>query len=503
MMTTPSRVWRWAPLAAAALLLPFANGDNSVPLVAWLTPILVMRFVRGQPARVGLPISYVLLTAALAVQFRSMPLAGVAFFATMVAIAIPVAIPYALDRWLGPRLDDSVARIVLFPAAATALQFLPSFGRFGSWGTVAYSQYGNSSLLQLASVTGLWGIDFLIFAAAPVVNRVWERGVRAPSAMRPAAAFVAITALVLLVGGARLTLFPPPGKTVRIASLSHADIEPGPDGEQWNRILNGNATAADRALFTTWAKAVDDDLLARADREAAAGAKLVFWDETGAAVLASDEPAFVARGIELATRHRIYLGMALGTWTLGAAHPLENKLLLIDPSGRLVWEYHKSYPVPGIEAPFVTRGDGRVPRVDTPFGRVSAIICADADYPRLMAQTGAMKADIVLDPSSDWREIDPWHTRMASFRAIEEGVTLVRQTFAGLSAAFDAHGVPLASMDHFQTDDRVMVAQVPTEGVRTIYARLGDWFGWLCVVAVLVLMALAYRTPSSAAGAWS
>src|SRR5437868_14936332 len=133
-----------------------------------------------------------------------MPLSGAALFATMVAVAIPVVLPYALDRWLGPRLDDSVARVVLFPAAATAMQFLPAFGRFGSWGTLAYSQYGNSSLLQLASVTGLWGIDFLIFAAAPVTNRVWERGLHASSALRPAAAFVAITALVLLVGGARL-----------------------------------------------------------------------------------------------------------------------------------------------------------------------------------------------------------------------------------------------------------------------------------------------------------
>jgi apolipoprotein N-acyltransferase len=33
---------------------------------------------------------------------------------------------------------------------------------------------------------------------------------------------------------------------------------------------------------------------------------------------------------------------------------------------------------------------------------------------------------MLLDPSNDWPAIDPWHTQMASFRAIEQGVILVR-----------------------------------------------------------------------------
>ena len=416
-----------------------------------------------------------------------------AFVAVNAAAAIFSIVPYVLDRCLGPRLGDSVARLALFPLAATAVQFLGSFGRFGSWGNLAYSQYGSPSLLQLASVTGLWGIDFLIFAAAPVVNCVWERGWQSSSARRAAGGFAAILTLVLLGGGARLTLSSSPSKTVRIASLSHADVEPAPSGEQWSRIFGGTATAADRSALRAWSTAVADDLLARADREAAAGARLIFWDETGLAVLASDEPALLARGRELAARRRIYLGMALGTWTLGAPLPLQNKLVLIDPSGNVVWEYHKAHPVPGAESPWIASGDGNLRAVDTPFGRISAIICADADYPRLLAQAGSMRADIVLDPSSDWRAIDPWHTRMAAFRAVEQGVTLVRQTSEGLSATFDPRGVPLASMDHFETDDRTLVAQVPTAGVRTVYARLGDWFAWLCVVALAGVLVLAAR----------
>ncbi len=39
--------------------------------------------------------------------------------------------------------------------------------------------------------------------------------------------------------------------------------------------------------------------------------------------------------------------MALGTWNRGLARPLENKIVLLDPSGNLVWEFYKACPVPG------------------------------------------------------------------------------------------------------------------------------------------------------------
>src|SRR5260221_4612137 len=108
-----------------------------------------------------------------------------------------------------------------------------------------------------------------------------------------------------------------------------------------------------------------------------------------------------------------------------------------------------------------------------------------------MATAGAVRADINLDQAKDWRAIDPLHTRMASFRAIEQGFNLVRQTSEGRSAAYDYQGRVLASMDHFQTSDYAMVSQVPTRGVRTIYYLLGDWFAWVGIVMLVMLMVLA------------
>jgi apolipoprotein N-acyltransferase len=46
-------------------------------------------------------------------------------------------------------------------------------------------------------------------------------------------------------------------------------------------------------------------------------------------------------------------------------------------------------------------------------------------------------------------------------------------------------------MDHFSANERVMVAQVPTRGVFTIYPIIGDLFGWLAVVGFVVIAAWA------------
>ena len=187
------------------------------------------------------------------------------------------------------------------------------------------------------------------------------------------------------------------------------------------------------------------------------------------------------------------LGMTLASWHLDTTPHMENKIVLIQPDGARAWEFFKARPVPGREAAISISGDGKMRILDTPYGRISAAICFDADFPRLLAQAGRSKVDILLVPSNDWKAIDPWHTRMASFRAIEQGFNLVRHASHGFSAAFDYEGHELASMDHFVTEDRSLLAYVPIRGTRTLYSICGDWFGWLCVGSLGIISCLKLR----------
>ena len=274
-------------------------------------------------------------------------------------------------------------------------------------------------------------------------------------------------------------------------------VAPAPSGPTIHRLFEAQATPADLDVFHTWTTATNEDLLSRAEREMNAGARIVFWGEGNAFLLKEEEATFVARGGDLAAKYKVYLGMAMGVVGNGQTPCCQNKLTLIEPDGRVAWEYIKARPVPGAESAHMVHGDGKLRGLETPYGRLSSIICFDGDFPQLLAQAGTSGTDVILDPSNDWHAIDPWHTQMASFRAIEQGFNLIRQTSQGLSASFDYQGRRLASMDEYHATDYSMISEVPTKGVRTIYSRLGDWFAWVCLAGLVLLTVQSVRRKVS------
>jgi len=468
-----------------------ADGRNTIALAAWLAPACLLRFVRKERVLPGLAIAYVVLVITRGIAFRGMaPIPGVFYYIFAVISGISALLPYIADRLLAERVEQAYRKLI-FPCALVAQQFLYSHGPHGSWGTMAYTQAGNLPLLQLLSVTGIWGVTFLIGWFAAVVNQALDQ----PRNLRPLAAFAVALLTVLFGGGARLALSPSSSPSVRVASLSPAEQPQQPGFNHLEAIVAGRATSAQVSAFRNASAAIANDLLSRSTLEASAGAKIIFWSESAVYVLADDEPALLARCRELARTDHVYLGVTLGTWTPGALKPLQNKLVLIEPDGSVAWQYLKAHPTPGPEAAAALRSDGKLTWIDSPYGRIVGAIRYDMDFPSLMAQAGADRADIVISPAGDWRAIDPRHTEMASFRAIEQGFNLARQTNQGLSAAYDYEGHQLAQMDQFQAHELTMVAQLPIRGVRTLYSLLGNWLAWLCLAGLIALVWLGIRSP--------
>jgi len=176
--------------------------------------------------------------------------------------------------------------------------------------------------------------------------------------------------------------------------------------------------------------------------------------------------------------------------------------ILIDPSGRVVWRYEKTHPV-FLGDISVVPGDGQVPTVQTQYGRLSTVICWDADFPSTPRQAGQAGADILLVPGNDPQADDPYHTQVTTFRAIENGYSLVRQASNSLAMTVDYEGHVLAASDYFTTNPQVMVAYVPMQGVRTIYATIGDLFAWLSIAGLVMLIgvAIARRRQAGEVGA--
>lgn len=476
----PVAQWGW--LAGAILFQGLAGFDRPVALAAWIAPILLLRFVRLQPAGRGLLAAWAATAGVDAVVLNGVvPMPAGAYAVFVAGFALAAILPLAVDRVSVRRLPDWAGTLV-FPCALVSVQGLFSFGPFASWGSLGYSQTGNLALMQTAAVAGLWGTAFLIGWTAAAINLALERGLA--RAGRVLAAVGAVGLAVLLAGEIRLAT--PPGATVRVAGLT----------PRFQAVLLDKAVAGqmspdeDRAFHAAYA-AARDDLLARTAREAQAGAKIVFWSEAALHVLKPDEAGLIAAGRALAAKHGIYLGLSTATWTPKAAKPLETKLTMITPQGGIGWVYLKSHPVPGTEAAQSVPAAGVLPHLDTPYGRISAVICFDADSPGLVAQAGRLGADILLVPGNDWPAITPLHTAMASVRAIEQGVNLVRQT-KGYAAAFDAFGRPLAGAP-VDPAAPTLVVQVPVKGVRTPYAAAGDWLIWLSLAGLLGLIGAAVR----------
>jgi len=477
---TKSDRWSYLWLAIGAILLVFFNGRWIIPLATWLAPVFLMRFLRKQKPARGLALVALTNILVFTISWQGMiPVPGVFYYLVVAGIGLIYTFPFLADRFIAPRVNGYASTLV-FPLAWTTLEYLNSLvSPYATWGALAYTQFDQLPLVQVVSVTGLSGLAFLMTWFASVTNWAWEQDFHWPQLQRGCGFYAGILALVLLLGGARLALFPPASNTVRVGSITASQAlqtQLSECGEDWG-------------CFRQTSVKILDDFFDHSRDAVHAGAKFVFWQEAKASVLKEDEAATIERGREFARQQNVYLGMALNTITRAYPEELaENKVIWIAPSGEILEEYLKSRPVPG-ERDFP--GEGNVPILDTPYGKIATVICYDMVFPDLIRQAGKADADLMLVPANDWKEVDPLMTRMAIFRGLENGFSLVRSTGLGLSAAADYQGRVLATIDQFNTEERLMIADVPTQGVITIYSRIGDLFSWLCVVGFVALVGWA------------
>lgn len=475
-----------AVLLAGSLLVGFSMGRWLAPLAAWIGPVLIMRYARDHKIGRGYLMVLAAMILATIIGFLSIWLGGmprpmVPFLA--VGIGFLWSLPYLVDRVLSVRLPGFASTLV-YPLAATCLELLfIYFNPLGTWGATGFTQYGVLALMQLASLTGMIGITFLMGWFAAVANWAWENREQKSVAVKGLIAFGTVLAAVFLFGFLRLNLAPTSENetTVRVAGITPQSLD---------TVLEVITGISDPNEAEPFIQSHVDLYMQATVREAQAGAQLVVWPELSALVLGSDgEADLISDAQRIARQYGVYLTLPLFVKPHDIKDPYANKLLLVDPSGAVVME-HIKYGGSITETGRMV-GDGELQSVDTPLGVLSGVICYDLDYPAVVRQVGENGTGLLLVPSKDWFSIDPVHTHMAVFRAIENGTSLVRQVDSGLSMAVDPYGRVLAQSDFFGTTDRTMVAQVPVKHVPTLYTSFGRWFEWLGVAGFVFIVAWA------------
>ncbi|GAA1016290.1 apolipoprotein N-acyltransferase [Acrocarpospora pleiomorpha] len=487
-----NRLTRWTVLVAGtALSLVAAHGRWEVAGAAWVYLILLLRFSRTSrvlPALGGIALATMVATTFWLYE-SGLPVLSPVLLLSLV-MALVTVLPYLLDRLLAARLPGAWATLV-FPAGVVGVEYaLASLSPVGNiLSSLAATQHDNLPLLQLVSVTGGYGVSFLIAWFAAVGNHLWQDGFT----WRRVAPFGAVLVLVLVGGSMRLAFAAPAHESVRVAGVSPARSAL----EESKRARNGfpspeRLARADPRVVRQVFAPVNDSLLAATEREANAGAEIVVWPEAGGAAREADRRRLIDQIAAIAVRTGAYVNAGLIVITSTSPY-MRNETVLVDPTGHARWTYEKARPVPGMDP--IDPGNGRVPTADTPFGRLANVICFDADFPALMRQ--AADVDLMLVPSNDWYGFGTAHTEKAAIRAVENGYSLIRQASNGLAAVFDPRGRMLTSADYFTVTQQTMTAYVPVAGSPTPYARIGDVFAWLCLGGLAVLAGVAMRRPSS------
>ena len=469
------RVQSWVWLVAGSACFTFIGWKFNVPFAAWIAPVFLIRFFRDQKRWYPTLLAIPLLAAASFIQLNGgWDLDPWMIFAVSVLRPAPFLVALYTDRVLLRRLPRAAATFV-YPAVYLALDYAISFTPFGSGFSASATQLGFPAISQLASLTGMWGSGFLTGWVAAAANTLWES--RRVSGKTGRIVFAAAASLLAVVafGSARFALTRPSSPTVRVGAVT---VEHPRD--YWNWI--DQSTPRDLiAGYALELSTLEERLFAQSQRAVSAGAKIVFWSEGDAVLTEDNEGAFMERASAFARSNSVYFAPAMVVLRYGQTIS-DNKIVVFAPDGGRAFTYVK------VMSWYPTGSDGILKTVDTPYGKIGTAICFDMDFPPFIRALGKQKADIVLVPAFDTRGIRPYHTEVGLMRALESGFSMVRMTNTGTSMAIDGSGRTVARQEFFETADRLMLADVPTRRVPTLYRLLGEWFAWAGIACALCLV---------------
>lgn len=471
--------WSWLWLALSFGFMIFSDGQWAFALAPWIALPLLLRFVRCQKPFIGYLVAVAVMAIASSIGWYglypdSVPLPVQLFYYLLPSFIL--ALPYLADRLMAHRLPGFLSTLI-FPIAYIVMRYAMSFrpGN-GTYGSLAYTQYGNLPLMQLVSITGIWGICFLIVWFASTINYCWENGFVFKRIKRVGVIYLCVLVAVLFYGGARLLLIAP-AETVRVASVT---TPPHALARIMGEIPGQSPFNLQESLAVLEKKTV---------KAADAGAKIIAWQEYADLISDEDIDVYVKRGQKIADQEDIYLLLTAGILDKDNLEKGENVSILIDPEGIIKWKYLKSYLVPMVEEPYFKKGDKEIPAEETPYGKIASVICFDNDHPRYI-RSADNDVGLFLVPSFDGTTLTPVHSRMAVFRAIENGFSILKPTGRGLSIAADFCGRVIAKQNYFTSPKRVMLADVPVQSVFTIYSVIGNAFAWACIIGLIVLIGM-------------
>jgi apolipoprotein N-acyltransferase len=533
---------RYAIAVLAGLALAASFPKFNVAGLAWIAPGLMLFCASGQPPRTAFRIGYVAglahyLASLYWLLFVPFPAGAVAGW---LALSAYLALYPAVWVWLCWRLFPGNGFVAgqgwwvsarelfasnwwqragwAFLCAALWVALEMVLARFLSgfpWNLLGVSQHRMAPLIQIASITGVYGVSFLV---------VWF-------SVSLAFAFLRVVRLPGVRGGWLVELHPPLIVLLGIMVFGFQRLRQSTEA---GRELSLALVQPSIPQLLIWDHSEDanrfNKILELSKLALAAKPDVLIWPESSMPNLTEDNFRTITNLI--ATHH---------VWMILGADDMErrssstdpgdaeyfNAAFLFDPEGRFVATYRKQHlvvfgeylpfartlpflrriiPVPGDFTP----GHRTVSFELSGLGvRLAPLICFEDVLPGLTRQSADDHTDLLLNLTNDgWfgQSAAQWQQAAnAVFRAVENGLPMVRCTNNGLTCWIDSLG-RLRQFLKSETGDvyaaGFMIAKVPLPSAgqnreMTFYHRHGDWFGWGCVVLSAVACAIRSRRVDS------
>ena len=462
------------------LVYIMSNGEWCIPIFAWIYPILFLCMIYLNRTRKVYLIIGSIYAIGFVVQFgRVIGMDIQICIIVSILLSFLKILPYIYWSKSKMRFQDTI----IFASIMVTIEYIiylvyPILGGLSD----AYTQYQNLYLLQIVTITGIYGITFLIYWTAAMVIWIWNNKSKKECIRKYIIVYGSVIGLVFAYGVVMFHFAGNSDKSVRIAGVTVPISELLNNDEDvystfyTNTFTDENITNARSKLAS-----VADELFLKTELEAQAGAKIVFWSELNGAVLKQDEDMLLQRASDMAKQEEIYLIVSLLVKT-PYVDLKENKTVAFNPQGELISEYFKHGRSIG---ELCQKGDGILKSFDTEYARIAPFICSDMAFVSKIQQAGRDNVDILIVPASDWKEMTLLATKTAIMRGVENGSNIIRHTNNGMSIVSDFRGSVLAQTDYFQSDTKTLSAQVITKGRFTLYSYIGNLFVYLCNLYLL------------------
>ena len=445
------------------------------------------------------------------------------------------ALFFSLYGWYSKKYPERTRwqHYIIPPLLWAGIEWFKSRGVLGfCWGSLGFTQYKFPALLQLASITGVYGISFVIVFVNNLIAQTLiaigkygeETGFRpwrqlpTPEGFRgvlqilgelvkstgenPALRYAWLVFIFFFPGILILGMVSIP------MELKYGDYESISDKSFRVGVVQPNMAQNIKwkpENYLPTLQVLKEGTKTLADN----GAKMVIWPETAIPhrypLGASDTRNFLTG---MARDNNIYLVTGLMDRNKLDQKLRYNTAVLIDPDGKIAGKYNKIHLVPlGEYFPFPKKyrkklkifdriGDythGKEVKIfDTKLGKFSILICFESMFPDLARKGVKNGAEFIVIITNDaWfmrGNAAKTHFIMAAFRAVENRVWVVQSANTGESGIVDPWGKMLSETEIYTKTN--INGRIYPANKKAIYTYIGDTFSILCLVAALAIMFL-------------